>query len=48
MLSMSFLFLKRAGVYVGVYVCVYTRAHCTYEVVVCEPRGRDGTSGGPK
>jgi len=33
-----------------VYVCVYaqTHTHCTYGVLVCEPRGRDETPGGPK
>jgi len=33
-----------------VSVCVYahTHTHCTYEVLECEPRGREETPGGPE
>jgi len=33
-----------------VYVCVYARTHthCTDGVLVCEPRSRDETPGGPE
>ena len=47
-LSVSSLFLKRVGVYVG--VCVYARTHTHYTdgVLGCEPRSRDETPRGPK
>jgi len=50
----SFLFLTRVGVYVGVvppvYVCVYahTHTHCTDGVLGCEHRSREETPGGPE
>jgi len=47
-LSVSFLFLSRVGVYVGVCVCIRTHTHCTHGVLGCEPRGQDETSEGPK
>jgi len=31
-----------------VYVCVYTHTLCAYEVLDCEPMGRDETPGGPE
>jgi len=41
--SVSYLFLKRVGVYVCACVCIRTHArmHFTDGVIGCEPRGRD-------
>ena len=46
-LSVSSLFLTRAGVYVCVSVCIRTHTH-TAQVLGCEPRSRDETPGGPE
>jgi len=49
-LSVSFIFLTRVGVYVGVGVCIrtHTHTHCIDGVTGCEPRSRDETPGGPE
>jgi len=48
-LSVSFLFLTRVGVYVGVGMCICTHhTRCTDGVLGCEPRGRDETPEGPE
>ena len=46
-LSVSSLFLTWVGVYVCVSVCIHTRTH-TAQVLGCETRSRDETSGGPE
>jgi len=49
-LSVSALFSKWVGVYVGVYVCIrtHTHTHCTGGVLCCELRSRDETPGEPE
>ena len=49
-LSVSYLFLTRVGVYVGVCVCIrtHTHTHCTHGVLSCGPRSRDEAPGGPE
>ena len=49
-LSVSFIFLTRVGVYMGVGVCIrtHTHTHCIDGVTGCEPRSRDETPGGPE
>ena len=48
-LSVSFLFLTRVGVYVSVCACIRTHTHTLHKWVLgCEPRSRDKTPGGPE
>ena len=48
-LSVSFLFFTRVGVYVGVCVCIRAHTHTLHRWGTrCEPRSPDETPGGPE